>query len=301
MNSKTDGKTFQIFSEGGKIEQFARACENFTTPNSPCENFANQFCLAKFEKPMQTHFTTQLCLAKTLQNLKEVANSVRNSKTHFATLQIPTVSMRNTNGQREIKRSLKQAYLKTSKAFFSFCTPYSSLRKTLHHFANWLSLYSMPLGQPFEKTTSTSHPISNMARIRGGHTDPSVSREAKLRASSPQDSSQATTVSSFEGGVPSNPPQRWYATRRPPTSPPPEPSVCRIPPKRTKTSGPGETSRHAQPDHQALTDSQHPSNIAPEAIFKRPMVTASPIEGNSDCRAKPFHSELYFDIKAMWQ
>ncbi|RVW92666.1 hypothetical protein CK203_041581 [Vitis vinifera] len=79
----------------------------------------------------------------------------------------------------------------------------------------------------------------------------------------------------------------------------PEPSVCRIPPKRTRTSGPGETSRHAQPDHQALTDSQHPSNIAPEAIFKRPMVTASPIEGNSDCRAKPFHSELYFDIEAM--
>ncbi|KAL6315061.1 hypothetical protein AAG906_030909 [Vitis piasezkii] len=29
-----------------------------------------------------------------------------------------------------------------------------------------------------------------MVRIRGGHTDPSVSREAKLRASSPQDSSQ---------------------------------------------------------------------------------------------------------------
>ncbi|RVW77662.1 hypothetical protein CK203_053398 [Vitis vinifera] len=27
------------------------------------------------------------------------------------------------------------------------------------------------------------------------------------------------------------------------------------------------------------------------------MVTALPIEGNSDCRARPFHSELYFDMR----
>ncbi|RVW61764.1 hypothetical protein CK203_064861 [Vitis vinifera] len=31
------------------------------------------------------------------------------------------------------------------------------------------------------------------------------------------------------------------------------------------------------------------------------MVTAPPILGNLDCRAKPFHSELYFDIEAMRQ
>ena len=48
-------------------------------------------------------------------------------------------------------------------------------------------------------------------------------------------------------------------------------------------------------------DSQHPSGIAPEAIIKRPMVTAPPIEGNSDCRARSFHSELYFDNEAMRQ
>ena len=77
-----------------------------------CEKLANQLCLAKshakFEKPVQNHFTNQLCLAKTLRNLKEVANSVRNSKTHFATLRIPMVSVRNTNSQRENKRSLKK-------------------------------------------------------------------------------------------------------------------------------------------------------------------------------------------------
>ena len=135
VDSKIDEKTFPIFSEGRKTKQFTRACESFTTPNSPCENFttpnspcenftnpkctlwkfrkgcknfANQLCLVKFEKPVQTCFTNQLCLAKTLWNLKEVANLVRNSKTHFATLRIPTVSMLNTNGQWERQRSLKK-------------------------------------------------------------------------------------------------------------------------------------------------------------------------------------------------
>lgn len=62
-----------------------------------------------------------------------------------------------------------------------------------------------------------------------------------------------------------------------------------------------------QPDSQGVGDSQHPSGIAleaiiaPEAIIKRPMVTAPPIKGNSDCRARSFHSELYFNIEAMRQ
>ena len=87
--------------------------------------------------------------------------------------------------------------------------------------------------------------------------------------------------------------------REPPTSPPPEPLVLHIPPKRAKTSGLGESFRHAQPDPQAPTDSQCPSVIAPEAIIKRPMVTMPPIEGNSNCRARSYHSELYFDIEVM--
>ncbi|RVW87087.1 hypothetical protein CK203_048338 [Vitis vinifera] len=81
--------------------------------------------------------------------------------------------------------------------------------------------------------------------------------------------------------------------------PPPEPSVHHIPSKGARTSGPGETSRHAQLDPQTPANSQRSSGIAPEAIIKRPMVTVPPIEGNSDCRARPFHFELYFDIEAM--
>ncbi|RVW68677.1 hypothetical protein CK203_063398 [Vitis vinifera] len=127
----------------------------------------------------------------------------------------------------------------------------------------------MPRGHPIEEATSTSRPISAMARIRGGHTDPSIIREARPRASSPQDSSQALTILSSKGEVPSSPPQCQYSTQRPPTSPPLEPS--------------------------------HPSGIAPEAIIKRPMVTQPPIEGNTDCRTRSFHFELYFDIEDMRQ
>ncbi|RVW63846.1 hypothetical protein CK203_055620 [Vitis vinifera] len=134
-----------------------------------------------------------------------------------------------------------------------------------------LSLQWMSHGQPFEEATYSSRSISAMARIRGGHTDPSVSREQRSRAFPLQDSThQASTVPSFEGAVPSSPPQR-----------------------------PGESSRHSLPDPQAPTNSQRPFGISPEAIIKRPMVTALPIEGNSNCKAKPFHSELYFDIEAM--
>ncbi|KAL6325079.1 hypothetical protein AAG906_022646 [Vitis piasezkii] len=134
-----------------------------------------------------------------------------------------------------------------------------------------------------------------MACVRGGHTNPSASCEARPSASAPQDSSQASqalTVPSFEGVVPSSPPRCRYSTRRPPTSPPPEPSVHHNPPKKAKTSGLRETSSQAPADSQAPEDSQRPSNIALEVIIKRPMVTVPPIEGNSDCRARPFHSSF---------
>ncbi|RVW72908.1 hypothetical protein CK203_056357 [Vitis vinifera] len=47
-----------------------------------------------------------------------------------------------------------------------------------------------------------------------------------------------------------------------------------------------------------LPEPQIPSETAPERVIKRPMLTQPPIEGNLDCRARPFHSELCFDIAA---
>ena len=42
-------------------------------------------------------------------------------------------------------------------------------------------------------------------------------------------------------------------------------------------------------------ESQIPSGMTPEVVIRRPMVTQPPIEGNLDCRARSFHSELCFD------
>ncbi|RVW59602.1 hypothetical protein CK203_100689 [Vitis vinifera] len=139
----------------------------------------------------------------------------------------------------------------------------SAYCETLYHLATpklpSAFLHWMPRGQPFEEVTYTAHSISDMARIRGGHTDPSLSREPRPRASSPRDSTsqapEAPTVPSSEGEVPCNPSQRRYKTRRPPTSLPLEPSIHCTLAKRIRTSGPRESSRHSQPDPGALADS----------------------------------------------
>ena len=39
-------------------------------------------------------------------------------------------------------------------------------------------------------------------------------------------------------------------------------------------------------------ESQIPSSMTPEVAIRRPMVTQLLIEGNLNCRARPFHSEL---------
>ncbi|XP_034700943.1 protein PELPK1-like [Vitis riparia] len=117
---------------------------------------------------------------------------------------------------------------------------------------------------------------------------------------------EAPRIPSFEGGEatrPSSPTfQRKYETKRPPTTPRattsrPESLVRRPEAKRAKTSGPGESSRASKPSK----DSELPSDMSLESIIRRPMVTTLPIEGNSNYRARPFHSKLYFDQKAMRQ
>ena len=255
------------------------------------------FTLRKIRKGCEKICKPKTALQNPIRNLEGCANPIHNPKVHFISLcEIPMVNAKT-------KGHLK-AYLKTFKACFHFAHPIP-IAKTLHQLANRLSLHSTPRGQPFQEVTSISCPILDMACIREGHTDPSLSREPQPKASSPQDSTfqapEASNVPSSKGGVPSNPPQCRYATRRPSTSPPPKPSIRRIPPKRARTSGPGESSRHSQPDPRVPTDSQHPSGISPEAIIKRLMVITLPIEGNSDCRARPFHFELYFDLEAMRQ
>ncbi|XP_034679785.1 pistil-specific extensin-like protein [Vitis riparia] len=46
------------------------------------------------------------------------------------------------------------------------------------------------------------------------------------------------------------------------------------------------------------SEPQIPSGPAPEEVLRHPMLTQPPIEGNLDCRVRPFHSELCFDTAA---
>ena len=225
-NSKTEEK--HIISQGknplAKISQHQKVTyENFATLDVTCENFC---------KGCQ-QFQTRFCLVKPMRN----ANGLL--------CEIPMVK-RKAKGYLKIQfKDLQSPYL--------FRTTYPLLRKAHRHLAKHFPRHSTLRDHQEEEETSTSCPISAMVRIRRGYTDSLASHEARPSASAPQDSSQAPQaliVPSSEGGVPSIPPQRRYLTRRPPTSSPLEPSVHRIPPKRARTSSPGETSRHAQLDSQ---------------------------------------------------
>ncbi|RVW29317.1 hypothetical protein CK203_115418 [Vitis vinifera] len=137
----------------------------------------------------------------------------------------------------------------------------------------------MPRDHQEEEDTSVSHPYQLWRAPEGAiQTRPHLARLGQappllrihLRPLRPR------PCHLLRVGVPSSPPQR-------------------------RTLGPGETSSQAPADSQAQGDIQRPSGIAPEVIIKRPMVTAPPIPGNSNCRARPFHSKLYFDMEAMRQ
>ena len=53
--------------------------------------------------------------------------------------------------------------------------------------------------------------------------------------------------------------------------------------------------KEPEPSQPSAKESQIPSGMTPEVVIRHPMVTQPPIEGNLDCRARPFHSELCFD------
>ena len=53
-----------------------------------------------------------------------------------------------------------------------------------------------------------------------------------------------------------------------------------------------------QPSQAPVRESQIPSDMTPEEAIRHPMVTQPPIARNLDCKARPFHSELCFDIAA---
>ncbi|RVW28486.1 hypothetical protein CK203_113666 [Vitis vinifera] len=65
-------------------------------------------------------------------------------------------------------------------------------------------------------------------------------------------------------------------------------------PQPAKKSSP--PAKKPQPSQTPAKESQIPLGMTPDVVIRRPMVTQPPIEGNLDYKARPFHSELCFDI-----
>ena len=143
------------------------------------------------------------------------------------------------------------------------------------------------------------------------------------KSSSPSSRLRAPRETPIQGSIP-EPPQpmvvpplvedaslsphsRCYETRRPPTTPATSSSRAkksgsRPPNKKAMVSAPidlsepsSEPSSEPQLSQPPAIESQIPLGMTPEVLIRRPMVTQPPIEGNLDCRARPFHSELCFD------
>ena len=77
----------------------------------------------------------------------------------------------------------------------------------------------------------------------------------------------------------------------------------RAPPsKRARTSGPGESSR-SRPEPSRSPAAQSPAqsspHLSPASKIRHPLFHCDPIPGNVDCRAKDFHGESYYDIRAL--
>nr|CAN81901.1 hypothetical protein VITISV_005292 [Vitis vinifera] len=128
--------------------------------------------------------------------------------------------------------------------------------------------------------------IFDMVRTRRAPPAPSLRHTTRQRASLAQMPSDSPSQAM---DAPLIPPSKGATTSCP------ESSVRHPLAKRARTLGPGESSRASEPP----TYSKVPSNMSPKTIIKRLMVTAPPIEGNIDYRARPFHSELYFDQEAI--
>ena len=115
-----------------------------------------------------------------------------------------------------------------------------------------------------------------MAKTRGGFT------------STPQSSHRAGPVWAPLDAPPylpdSAPQSRYYMRRATATPVAPTQIPARSPPiKKAKTSEPGEFSRAARDSQSQPPPTRHP------------ILASLPIEGNSDCRARAFHIEAYFD------
>ncbi|RVW66827.1 hypothetical protein CK203_065804 [Vitis vinifera] len=176
-----------------------------------------------------------------------------------------------------------------------------------------------------------------MARTRGAKSSSPSNRKKRLRKEPLPDSAPEPSPSRPypppEKPAPPKPPARRYLTRSggrplqkkprvessepidlteqspaqspeqssvqsPVSSPNPSPIATPIPSQFSRpvpSPAPKEKSKKRKAP---LPEPQIQAEVAPEEVIRRPMLAQSPIEGNLDCRTRPFHSELYFDLAA---
>ncbi|RVW66841.1 hypothetical protein CK203_065800 [Vitis vinifera] len=135
--------------------------------------------------------------------------------------------------------------------------------------------------------------------VEGAPMSPPVRRYHTRASSQPPKKkakvSEPTLIDLSEPEEPATEPQPSRPSRPSQPSQPSQPASGSRP---SQPSQPSQPALEPQPSRPPPTDSQIPSGMTPEMIIKRPMLTQPPIEGNLDYRARPFHSELCFDVAA---
>ena len=100
----------------------------------------------------------------------------------------------------------------------------------------------------------------------------------------------------------SEPPSRRYQTQVGPRAPSfehPRPRRRAPPSKRTRTSGPGESSRSRPESSPPPADQSSSPQLSPYTRITRSMFSCDPILRNVNLRAREFHMESYYDIPTL--
>ncbi|RVW44222.1 hypothetical protein CK203_089460 [Vitis vinifera] len=130
-----------------------------------------------------------------------------------------------------------------------------------------------------------------------------MARTRGAKSSSPSSRKRVPREASVQGPTSEPPrpeaasPQAKPARRKPQAKPAPQNPLARryltralsAPSSAPSSEPPMEPPMEPQEHQPPLSESQIPSGIAPEVLIRRPMLTQPLIEGNLDCRARPFH------------
>ncbi|RVW91885.1 hypothetical protein CK203_030214 [Vitis vinifera] len=149
--------------------------------------------------------------------------------------------------------------------------------------------------EPVAKFSNHYSCLANFALYLYHGTDTGASSSTSQRGAHSQRGGRSTPSQPTQTPVPST--QHGYGTRRSSGSSraPVPPLVSSPPPKRTRISRPGKSSR-APPSPPASTI---PGSSHLAEVLKRPMIAGPPLPGNTDIRDRPFHDEICMEHETL--